>query len=94
MQTTCKRNPARSTALYHRLLTVSVFCRAEEVIVTTDADVVDRVMQITDGKGAWASINPIGGEASRYLPACQSKQTDPRVLSCICTFVVWMQISA
>lgn len=71
-----------------------VFCRAEEVIVTTDGDVVDRVMQITDGKGAWASINPIGGEASRYLPACQSNQLDPRVLQRICTFVVQMQTRA
>ncbi|DBA91917.1 TPA: hypothetical protein ACH3X2_003820 [Trebouxia sp. C0005] len=43
---------------------------AEEVIVTTDEDVTARVMQITNGKGAWASINPIGGEASRYLPSC------------------------
>ncbi|DBB09540.1 TPA: hypothetical protein ACH3X3_008099 [Trebouxia sp. C0006] len=43
---------------------------AEEVIVTTDEDVTARVMQITDGKGAWASINPIGGKASRHLPPC------------------------
>jgi len=38
--------------------------------VTTDGDVTARVMQITNGKGAWASINPIGGEASRYVPSC------------------------
>ena len=55
--------------LLHELL-VAV-CRAEEVIVTTDEDVTARVMQITDGKGAWASINPIGGEASRFLPSCK-----------------------
>lgn len=48
-------------------------CRAEEVIVTTDADVTARVMEITSGKGAWASINPIGGEASRYLPSCKAQ---------------------
>lgn len=39
--------------------------------MTTDEDVTARVMQITDGKGAWASINPIGGEASRHLPPCK-----------------------
>ena len=50
---------------------ISLKCRAEEVIVTTDEDVIARVMQITKGEGAWASINPIGGEASRYLPACE-----------------------
>ena len=32
-------------------------------------------MKITNGKGAWASINPIGGEASRYLPSCKSATT-------------------
>ncbi|KAL3148871.1 hypothetical protein ABBQ32_001743 [Trebouxia sp. C0010 RCD-2024] len=52
---------------------------AEEVLVTTDEDVVDRVMQITDGEGAWASINPIGGEASRYLPACVKFPLDQAV---------------
>ncbi len=46
-------------------------CRAEEIIVTTDEDVTARIMQITNGKGAWASINPIGGKASRYLPSCK-----------------------
>ncbi len=45
--------------------------------MTTDGDVVDRVMQITNGEGAWASINPIGGEASRYLPACELHLVNP-----------------
>ena len=47
------------------------WCRAEEVLVTTEVDVPAKVMEITKGRGAWAAINPIGGPASRDLPSCK-----------------------
>ena len=39
-------------------------CRADEVVVVTEEDLPKRVAEITQGRGAYAVINPIGGEVS------------------------------
>ena len=44
-------------------------CRADEVVVITKEDLPKRVAEITQGRGAYAVINPIGGEVSAPLAA-------------------------
>ncbi|KAI3438921.1 hypothetical protein D9Q98_001335 [Chlorella vulgaris] len=40
---------------------------ADEVIVTTEEDLVERVKQITGGKGAYATLECVGGEITEQL---------------------------
>ncbi len=44
-------------------------CRADEVIVSTEEGLVDRVKQITNRKLAYAAVDPIGGEFTKDVAA-------------------------
>ena len=50
------------------------FCRADEVVVITKEDLPKRVAEITQGRGAYAVINPIGGEVNAPLAPARSCQ--------------------
>ncbi|KAG0607988.1 hypothetical protein M758_8G069500 [Ceratodon purpureus] len=43
---------------------------ADEVICSTDEDVVARVKEITGGKGAWGALDPVGGTITGMLASC------------------------
>ncbi|KAK9840389.1 hypothetical protein WJX74_009098 [Apatococcus lobatus] len=58
-------NVVRRSAQKDELLTLG----ADEVIATDEEDIPERVAQITDGKGAWAAANPIGGDITAQLVA-------------------------
>ena len=49
----------------------SLFCmpRADEVIATSCEDLVARVKEITEGKLAYAAVDPIAGEFTKSMAA-------------------------
>jgi NADPH:quinone reductase-like Zn-dependent oxidoreductase len=52
--------------------------RADELICSADEDVAARVKDITGGKGAYAALEPVGGEITKAI--IQSVRNDGHVL--------------
>lgn len=48
-------------------------CRADEVINSSTEDIAERVKEITGDKGAYAALDPLGGDFTNKVRFCKCK---------------------